>query len=95
MSSNRLIYDNCAFNQQLHDSVTPLSYRLFLGQYQNKKKCHAEKNPMENMGSRVDLESVLRNQDRYNSKCNEHKYTPICHNPKQCKNAFQRIKYRK
>jgi len=29
MSSNRLIYDNCAYSTEIKESISPLQYNLF------------------------------------------------------------------
>ena len=35
-SSNRRLYDNCQFNLQLKESVSPGEYKLFSGAYENE-----------------------------------------------------------
>ena len=35
MSSNRLIYDRCAYATEIKESTEPLEYNLFLGKFEN------------------------------------------------------------
>ena len=42
MSSNRLIYDTCAYKKTLDQSVGPLSYVLNPIKYENCNKCRME-----------------------------------------------------
>ena len=42
MSSNRLIYDTCAYKKELDQSVGPLSYVLNPIKYENCNKCRME-----------------------------------------------------
>ena len=42
MSSNRLMYDTCAYKKKLEESTTPLDYNLYTGKYENCSKCRLE-----------------------------------------------------
>ena len=42
MSSNRLIYDTCAYKKTLDESFGPLSYLLNPIKYENCNKCRME-----------------------------------------------------
>ena len=42
MSSNRLMYDTCAYKQKLNESTEPLNYSLYTGKYENCAKCRIE-----------------------------------------------------
>ena len=42
MSSNRLIYDTCAYKKELDQSTGPLSYTLNPIKYENCSKCRME-----------------------------------------------------
>ena len=42
MSSNRLMYDSCAYKQKLGESTSPLNYNLYTGKYENCAKCRVE-----------------------------------------------------
>ena len=42
MSSNRLIYDECAYKKSLQQSTDPLEYSLYTGKYENTAKCRIE-----------------------------------------------------
>ena len=41
MSSNRLMYDTCAYKRNW-ESTTPLDYNLYAGKYENCSKCRLE-----------------------------------------------------
>ena len=70
MSSNRLIYDTCAYKKTLDESVGPLSYLLNPIKYENCNKCRMElgivggSNVSHIRGNLVDLENDLRGQTR-------------------------------
>ena len=70
MSSNRLIYDTCAYKKELDQSVGPLNYTLYPGKYQNCSKCRIElgtvggNNVSLFSGNLVDLENDLRGMSR-------------------------------
>jgi len=82
MSSNRLIYDTCAYKKRLDESVGPLSYVLNPIKYENCSKCRHElgiiggTDVSQISGNLVDLESDLRGQTRMNSDCPSKKYNP-------------------
>ena len=42
MSSNRLMYDTCAYKVNLQQSVGPLAYHLNPLRYENCNKCRIE-----------------------------------------------------
>jgi hypothetical protein len=84
MSSNRLIYDTCAYKKSLEESVSPYYYAMYPGKYENCSKCRIElgvvggNNVSLFAGNLVDLESDLRGQNRPASMCPKYKYTPDC-----------------
>ena len=84
MSSNRLMYDTCAYKKKLEESTTPLDYTLYTGKYENCSKCRLELGQVGGngvslfSGNLVDLESDLRGQTRYASQCPDKKYKPRC-----------------
>lgn len=84
MSSNRLIYDTCAYKKSLTESVAPINYMLYPGKYENCSKCRIEfgvvggNNVSLFSGNLVDLESDLRGQTRPASLCPSQKYQPRC-----------------
>jgi hypothetical protein len=98
MSSNRLIYDKCAYGQKIQSSTDPLSYQLFTGKFENCGRCNKTQTysgQYENCGTtacyknnktllRVDVESDLRGIDRVASQCSSLKYHPNCNNPSTC-----------
>lgn len=87
-SSNRQIYDNCAYQQKLYTSTTPLIYDLYEGKFENCKKCKYDKfwRPFD----LVDVESELRNQTRPQSKCGQFKYNPNCGATSSCLSTYDR-----
>lgn len=87
-SSNRLIYDNCAYQKWLYESTSPLQYRLYQGKHENCNKCIHKKfyTPYQ----LVDVESELRNQNRPLSHCNQFKYDPRCKDSGMCTSTFDR-----
>ena len=58
-ASNRLIYDNCYYNQWLKDSTDPFNYQLYEGKFENCHKCRG--NYFYHPYDLVDVESELRN----------------------------------
>ena len=86
MSSNRLIYDTCAYKKNLDQSVGPLSYVLNPIKYENCNKCRMELGVVGGTavshikGNLVDLENDLRGQTRSASLCPERLYHPTLNN---------------
>lgn len=82
MSSNKLIYDECAYKKKLQESTSPLEYSLYKGKFENCAKCRVEFGTVGGNGvslptvNLVDLESELRGQFRKTSSCPSKKYTP-------------------
>ena len=70
MSSNRLIYDRCAYASDIKESTEPLEYNLFVGKYENCKQCPVGDftNVLE-FGPKVNTESELLGLSRPNTKC--------------------------
>ena len=75
MSFTRLEYDTCAYAKKLQESSTPLEYLLFKGKYENQKQCADHANYID-FAAKTQLESELRNQTRFSSKCPSKKYDP-------------------
>jgi hypothetical protein len=71
-SSNRLIYDRCAYDKELAESVAPLNYRMYSGAHENCNKCIYTKfyRPFD----LVEQESELKNITRPATKCPSFKY---------------------
>ena len=84
MSSNRLIYDTCAYEKNIKQSTSQLSYVLNPSKYENCNKCRHELGilggPTASIvrGNLVDLESDLRLQTRAASQCPDRLYQPQC-----------------
>lgn len=97
---NRLLYDKCAYANQLYESTSPLAYQIYPPAYESCRKCFMGypgfigamggtegSNPVGPL--EVDLESDLRNQTRINTLCPSHKYMPKCApNCKSNKNGY-------
>ena len=84
MSSNRLIYDTCAYKHDLVQSVGPLEYMLNPIKFENTSKCRMELGLLGGTavshvkGNLVDLETDLRGQTRRTSKCPSKLYQNPC-----------------
>ena len=75
MSSNRLIYDRCAYATEIKESTEPLEYNLFVGKYENCTQCPVGKYPnILPFGPKTVTESQLLGLPRANSKCPGEKY---------------------
>ena len=84
MSLNRLIYDDCAYEQRLKESTNPLRYMLNPQKYENCNKCRMELGLVGGTavshvkGNLVDLETDLRGQTRRTTKCPTRLYQNPC-----------------
>lgn len=82
MSFNRTKYDTCSYKQNLHGNVSTLSYILSPINFENANKCRHQLGLIGGTavshikGNNVDLESELRGQTRYISKCGNNMYVP-------------------
>ena len=82
-SYNRKLYDNCQFNLQLKESVSPGEYRLFSGAHENelnneycsKNTGATVSNVWNSIGQRTDVESDLLVMKR-GTNCNDDKHKP-------------------
>ena len=82
-SYNRKMYDNCHFNIQLKESVSPGEYRLFSGAHENElnseycsKNTNATiSNDWKSIGTRTELESNLKVLKR-GTNCIDDKHKP-------------------
>ena len=101
MSSNRLIYDECAYKKTLQQSTDPLEYVLYTGKYENTAKCRVELGSVGGNGvslfngNLVDLESDLRGQTRQASQCPTKKYGPGSKVPLNHQPSCQMVNYPK
>lgn len=80
MSSNRLIYDTCAYEKEIMESnYDQLSYILDPNKYYRCEPCRMELGIVGGndvsivKGNMVDLENDLRGQTRFNTKCPDKK----------------------
>ena len=77
MSSNRLIYDKCAYATTIKESTGPLEYNLFRGKYENNQQCPVgEFSNILEFGPRADVESELYGLNRLGTKCPQLKFDP-------------------
>ena len=82
MSFNRSKYDNCSYKQNLQNNVSTLSYILSPINWEHQDKCRHQlglvggSSVSHIQGNMVDLESELRGQTRYVSKCGTNMYVP-------------------
>jgi len=82
MSFNRTKYDSCSYKQNLKESVDTLGYILTPFRYEHSNKCRHQlgfvggTSVSHIKGNIVDLESELRGQTRYVSKCGQNYYIP-------------------
>lgn len=76
------MYDTCAYNKTVNESVGPLAYILNPMKYENCSKCRHELGLVGGTdvshirGNLVDLENDLRGSTRLNTKCPMKKYQP-------------------
>lgn len=87
-SSNRTMYDNCAYQKRLIESTSPLDYYLYEGAYENCGKCKHDKfwHPFD----LVDQESELKNITRLATRCPQFKYNPRCKASSSCVSTFDK-----
>ncbi len=79
-SLTNLKYQDCAYTVDLQQSVNPLTWRMYIGKFENCNKCvFDEKNfwhPFD--GPIVDVETELKGISRRASKCPTLQYSPLC-----------------
>ena len=82
MSFNRSKYDTCSYKTDLQNNVSTLSYILSPLRYEHQDKCRHQlgfvggTNVSHIQGNLVDLDSDLRGQTRFISKCQTNLYVP-------------------
>lgn len=86
MSFNRTTYDSCAYSKELGENVSILSYLLSPYRYEHQDKCRHQLGVVGGtavshvQGNMVDLESELRGQTRYLTKCTTNQARPLAGN---------------
>ena len=85
-SSNRSLYDNCAYQKRLYESTQPLQYQLYFGAREHCQKCRFDK--FYTKYDLVDVESELMNRTRPLSRCDQYKYNPRCRKSGLCMSTF-------
>ena len=88
-SSNRTRYDRCAYQKELYESTSPLSFKLYEGQFENCDKC-MYKNQFWRPFDLVDVESELLNITRPLTRCPQFKYNPGCERSRSCFSTFEK-----
>lgn len=89
-SSNRPIYDNCAYQKRLYESTSPLAYQLYQGKFENCDKCIFDNFYTPYDARIVDTESELKNLTRPLSECDQFKYSPTCKRSGMCISTFDK-----
>lgn len=79
-ASNRTLYDQCDYQQYVHESTAPLAFNTDFSKYENCSRCVIDK--LHTRFDLVDIESELRNQTRPLSNCDRFKYSPGCKDSK-------------
>lgn len=87
-SSDRLPYDQCAYQQQYNTLNQIYDYQFFLPGKENCKKCVSDKFLFKQDPRLVNVESELRGQTRPQSKCNRFKFEKDCKKSKICTSTF-------
>lgn len=87
-SSNRQLYDPCAYKQYLDQSVDPLYYEMYFGKEENCHKCIDKKAWYKQDVPIVNIESELLNITRPLSDCSNWKYNPNCKTSSRCISTF-------
>jgi hypothetical protein len=99
MSMNRTTYDPCVYQQDLNQSVSPLSFILDPIQHENCNQCRMELgivggNAVSHIaGNMVDIESDLRGQTRPSAQCPGTKFLPQPQQPAKHLPPCQMIHY--
>ena len=84
MSSNKLMYDQCAYQTRLGESMGTLEYMLDSSMYENVNRCRVDlgivggSNVSHIKGNLVDLESDLFGVTRKATLCPSKKFKSVC-----------------
>lgn len=87
MSFNRPTYDTCAYSKELGENVNILTYVMSPFRYEHQDKCRHQLGVVGGtavshvQGNMVDLESELRGQTRYLTKCTTNQARPLTGEP--------------
>ena len=82
MSLNRMTYDDCQYRRELKENVSILGYVLDPNRFENTNKCRHELGIIGGStvshvtGNLVDVDSELRGQTRFMTKCGNNAYAP-------------------
>ena len=98
-NQNKFVYDDCNYNVYLSTTTKPLEYSTYSGKYEVDPKNELNKNFNKNanivnnfnsIGIRVDMESFLKNQELYSTKCPQNKNLP-CSFVKKMNNSSKKL----
>ncbi len=87
-SSNRGLYDTCAYEKRIYESTSPLAYRMYGGFGENCNKCINDKFYVKYQPEIVDIESELKMLTKPLSRCDQFKYSPTCKKSGLCTSTF-------
>lgn len=87
-SSNKSIYDCCAYSQYIEQNVGPLYHQMYFGAQENCSKCIDKKAWYKQDSEIVDIESDLSNRTRPLTRCDAYKYNPNCTAGPNCVSTF-------
>ncbi len=89
---SRLTYDTCAYKQTLHESVSPMGYRMEKYMYESPSPC-TESGKYYAPFDLVDQESELKNITRQSTRCPSKHYSATCKwvdGNQSCTNTFDK-----
>ena len=95
-----MLYDECYYNVYKITTERPLQYNNYIGKYEinvkneiNELKIYNKNaninNNFNSIGLRIDMESYLKNQELYSTKCPQNENLP-CNYTKKMNNSFKR-----
>lgn len=87
---SRVSYDKCAYKQKVKQSISPLDYQMYIGQFENRGRCIQDRMWRPFDKEIVDIESELYNITRRKTSCSCKKYRPTCKKSKRCTSTFDK-----
>lgn len=88
---SRSLYDRCAYQKDLYQSVEPLGFQMYPGKFENCSKCTYNEDQFWRPFDKeiIDAESELKNLTRRATRCDQYKYNPGCDSC-YCTNTFSK-----
>ena len=86
--SNKPMYDDHNYNQDIMMSAHPGNYRMYVGATENAKKCR--KDNFYRKYDLVDIETELKNMNRPLSQSPYYQYSPQCVDSGMCLSTFDK-----